>query len=90
LEPQVAFGRVLRELRLERGLSQEKLALDAGVQRNFVSLLERGQNAASLKTLFKLAKTLDIPASVLISRVEQQLAKQGGRAWPPGRRRAVR
>lgn len=38
----LAFGRVLREQPLTRGLSQEALAMEAGVDRTFVSQLERG------------------------------------------------
>ena len=76
MEPQVAFGRVLRELRLERELSQERLALESGIQRNFVSLLERGKNAASVKTIFKLARVLEIPPSSLIHRVETLMQRR--------------
>lgn len=44
ITPHAAFGRVLRKLRLAAGLSQEQLGLEAGVQRNFISLIETGQN----------------------------------------------
>lgn len=70
MEPEVAFGRVLRELRLQRGISQEALALDAGVQRNYVSLLERGHNAASVKIIFKLAPVLKISVAEWMANVE--------------------
>lgn len=71
MEPEEAFGRVLRELRLARQLSQEALAFEADLQRNYISLLERGQNSASLKTLFKLAPVLGVPVSTLLIRVEE-------------------
>lgn len=74
MEPEEAFGRVLRQLRLARGLSQEALALESDLQRNYISLLERGLNSASLKTLFKLAPVLDVSVSRMIVLVEQQLA----------------
>ena len=48
----VAFGRVLRELRQERGLSQEALALEADLQRNYISLIERGVNQPTITTIF--------------------------------------
>lgn len=71
MEPEEAFGRVLRELRLGRQLSQERLAFEADLQRNYISLLERGQNSASLKTLFKLAPVLGVSVSNLLIQVEE-------------------
>ncbi|WP_093285388.1 helix-turn-helix domain-containing protein [Solimonas aquatica] len=70
-----AFGEVLRELRLEKGLSQEQLALDADLQRNYVSLLERGLNSATLKTVFKIAPVLGIKASAMLQLVEEKAGK---------------
>ncbi len=58
MEPEVAFGQVLRGLRKRQGLSQERLAQEAGVERNYVSLLELGRNSASIKTVFKLSDAL--------------------------------
>jgi transcriptional regulator with XRE-family HTH domain len=66
----IVFGRVLRALRTERGLSQEGLALDAGIQRNYVSLMERGVNQPTIGTIFKLAVALGVRPSVLVERVE--------------------
>jgi transcriptional regulator with XRE-family HTH domain len=74
LEPEVAFGVVLRTLRRERQLSQEDLALEAGLQRNYISLLERGLNSASIKTIFKIAKALGVSATELVKRAEVELA----------------
>jgi transcriptional regulator with XRE-family HTH domain len=67
---QVAFGQVLRELRQRKGLSQEKLALECGLDRTFVSLLERGQRQPTLSSLFALAEALDVSASELVRKVE--------------------
>jgi transcriptional regulator with XRE-family HTH domain len=60
------FGTRLRELRLERGLSQEKLAEIANVHRNYVGVLERGHQSASLDAICKLALALGVkPAELL-------------------------
>jgi transcriptional regulator with XRE-family HTH domain len=67
----LAFGRVLRERRLAAGLSQERLALEADVDRTFVSLLERGGRQPTLSTLWRLAAALNIAPSELINRVEK-------------------
>lgn len=66
LQPAEAFGLVLRQLRRARGLSQEKLAFEAGLERNFISLLELGQRSPSLVTIFKLAQALHIKPSALV------------------------
>ncbi len=70
---QVAFGKALREARLNEGLSQERLALDSNVDRTFISMLERGIRQPSLGTLFALAKTLGVRPSRLISSVEHEI-----------------
>ena len=71
MEPEAAFGSVLRALRKQAGLSQEQLALNADLQRNYISLLERGLNSASIKTLFKLASVLQISPSQMLEQAEQ-------------------
>lgn len=68
-----AFGQVLRELRHDASLSQEALALEADVDRTFVSQIERGIRQPSLATIFKLAKAVGVRPSVLIARVERAL-----------------
>lgn len=68
--PQEAFGRVLRQLRVGAGMSQEQLGLESGVQRNFISLIETGQNQPTITTLFRLAKALNVKPSELIAQVE--------------------
>ena len=71
LPPHTAFGQVLRKHRLAAGLSQEQLGLESGVQRNFISLIETGQNQPTITTIFKLAEALDVKASKLIAEVER-------------------
>jgi transcriptional regulator with XRE-family HTH domain len=74
-QPERFFGRVLQEIRLERGMSQERLALESGYHRTYVSLLERGRNVPSLRTIFRLASVLQIAPSELIHRVEMQMSE---------------
>lgn len=69
-----AFGHILRRHREIAGISQESLALACGIDRTFVSMLERGKRQPTLKTLFKIADSLDLPPSKLISEVEATLA----------------
>ncbi|MHB1201347.1 MAG: helix-turn-helix domain-containing protein [Polaromonas sp.] len=71
LTPNTALGRTLRSLRLAAGLSQEQLGLESGVQRNFISLIETGQNQPTITTIFKLAHALGIKPSKLVAEAEK-------------------
>ena len=53
-------ARNLKRLRQERGLSQEELADLAGLNRNYVGMIERQENAATIDTLEELAKALQV------------------------------
>lgn len=56
----VLLGRRIRQLRQKMNLSQHKLALKAGLDPSFLSLIERGQKAATVNTIEKIAGALDI------------------------------
>ena len=60
------FGEVIRELRDERGLSQEALAGAAGLHRTQISLIERGQRSVRLDTIVRLAKALKVQPSEMM------------------------
>lgn len=70
MEPEVAFGLVLRELRKRQKLSQETLALESGMERNYVSLLELGRNSVSVKMIFKIAPVLGVSVADFMALVE--------------------
>ena len=67
------FGAILRQCRLEQGMTQEQLAWVTGVERAFISELERGKKGASIKMLFKLATGLQVEPSKLIVLVEERI-----------------
>lgn len=73
MEISVAFGRVLRRLRLERGLSQETVGELANLQRKYISLLERAEYQPKLETVFRLAAALECTPSSLIALVEKEV-----------------
>lgn len=64
-----ALARNLRDLRGERGLSQEELADRAGLHRTFVGAVERCERNISVDNIGKLADALGVPASVLLAQV---------------------
>ena len=55
-----AFGRAVRRCRRAIQLSQEELAERAGLHRNYVGLIERGERNASVKTAYELARALGV------------------------------
>ena len=71
------FGVILRTRRIALGLSQEKLALDANLNRNYISLLELGRNQPTVTVLFRLASVLDVQPSVLVSQLEKAIDLAG-------------
>ena len=54
------IGRKLKHLRLERELSQEKLAEYVNMSREHISCTERGKNLPTVETLYNLAKYFEI------------------------------
>jgi len=57
------FGKTLRELRTERGLSQDELAARAGLDRNYIGMIERGERNPAIVNVVKIAEALDVPPS---------------------------
>jgi transcriptional regulator with XRE-family HTH domain len=60
------FGQRLRDLRKQHGFSQEQLALACGIDRTYVSGVERGVRNISLRNLEKLAQVLEVSLSELM------------------------
>ncbi len=57
---EIDFGNRLREIRLAKGLTQEKLAAISGLHINYVGSVERGERNISLVNIWKLAEALGV------------------------------
>ena len=57
------FGKSVRKLRMERGLSQEKLAFLSNMHRTYIGGIERGERNPSLKNIGAIARALDVDLS---------------------------
>lgn len=73
--PERVFGLVVKDLRQQRGLSQEALSFTCRRHRTYISLLERGKSSPSLRTLWLLAEALHVAPSEIIRRMEATLAE---------------
>jgi transcriptional regulator with XRE-family HTH domain len=62
----IALGMAIRHVRKQKGVSQEKLALMAGIDRSYIGRVERGDNNVALLTLQKIAQALQVSLSALM------------------------
>lgn len=72
---EAVFGLVLREQRLLKNLSQIELSASSGLDRTFISLIERGIRQPSLHSIFQLATGLNLEPSELLQLVEKNLRR---------------
>ncbi len=74
VSPQLlAFGRTLRKARRDRDLSQEALALEAGLSAKHVGEIERANKDPRLTTVLKLADALELRSGDLFDLVDERL-----------------
>lgn len=69
------LGDELRKARLDAGMSQEKVALQAGVDRSYLSELENNKWSPTVEMLIRICDALNVDASEIIARVERQRRK---------------
>lgn len=69
---EIAFGKVLRELRTQKKMSQEALGFETDLSRNYISLLEKGEKSPGLRTIFKISQALKVDLSALLFLAEQE------------------
>ncbi|MBX3121596.1 MAG: helix-turn-helix transcriptional regulator [Nitrospira sp.] len=83
----------VRKLRVAKGVSQEALALEAGVERAYLSKVEKGDENPSLKMVDKLAKALGVQTATLFAvpaRLDEQPKNLKGGPKPRSTARAKR
>lgn len=71
------IGLIIRQLRLEKGLSQEELSFKCDLHRTYIGSIERAEKVASIITLEKVAKALDISLSEIFKKYEQTKTERG-------------
>jgi transcriptional regulator with XRE-family HTH domain len=78
------IGWNLRRLRVARGLSQERLAFEADIDRSYVGRVERGGENVTVATLEALAEVLSVNVSELFAEIDPEDTKPPG--LPSGRK----
>jgi transcriptional regulator with XRE-family HTH domain len=73
-----AFAEVLRQARLQAGLTQEELAYRADVNRTFIGLLETGKRQPTLSVIFALAGAVSITPETLVAKARRLSVENEG------------
>ena len=68
--PLIALGEAIRSIRQSKGISQEKLALLAEVDRSYMGRVERGDNNVAILTLARIARALGVSAARLLAKAK--------------------
>jgi transcriptional regulator with XRE-family HTH domain len=63
----VALGAAIRRVRLERGMSQEELAHQSGIDRGYMSSIERGQQNPGVVSVLGIARALAVTGAQLLA-----------------------
>jgi len=63
---QAKFGKRLAQIRNDKGITQEKFSFEVGVDRTYISYIERGKRNPSLYMLWRMAKALKVSMSELV------------------------
>lgn len=76
MELSTALAKILKKERKNKNISQEELAFRAGLDRTYISLLERELRKPTLDTIFKICKVLDIMPSTFLKEIEELIEKE--------------
>jgi transcriptional regulator with XRE-family HTH domain len=72
-----AFARTVRALRRNAGISQEQLALRSGIERSYMSGLERGKHSPTLGTIYRLLPVVGVTFTEFAAEMERQMESKG-------------
>lgn len=57
----IKIGECVKQIRKEKGITQEKLAFGANLNRAYVGYIERGERKFSIETIYRISKALKVP-----------------------------
>lgn len=68
---QEKFGLAIKKLRAQKGISQERLALEANIDRTYVSDIEKGNRNVSIEMIEKLSNYFQLPINESFKIIEE-------------------
>lgn len=71
-----AVGQAVRNLRKEKGISQDVLSGFAGIARTHLTMIESGTKQANFETLWKIATALEVRPSELVVQIEKLIEEK--------------
>ena len=69
--PAIAFGKAIKEIRMQKGFSQERLGNVAVIERSHMGKIERGQHLPNFAMIIKLANALSVKPGVIVDRAAE-------------------
>ncbi len=66
------LGEEIRKARQGKGMTQEELAFEAGISRNYVSLLELNEKSPTVEVWLRICDALEVSAATMIKRVQRK------------------
>ncbi|WP_157256895.1 helix-turn-helix domain-containing protein [Paenibacillus sp. Soil750] len=76
MQIELIFGKVLKSLRIKKGITQEQLATISTLERTYISELENGKYQPTLTSIFDIARGLNMKPSELVRLVELEFENQ--------------
>jgi len=67
------YGKTLKDIRTQKGISQQELAFMTELDRTYISMLERNLRQPSLETVFKISDALGLKASEFVGLIETRI-----------------
>ena len=67
------LGEEIRKARVDAGLTQEELAFNAEVSRQYISLIELNEKSPTLNMLMRICKAMDVSAGEIVTRIEKAM-----------------
>ncbi|MDC6180070.1 helix-turn-helix domain-containing protein [Ralstonia solanacearum] len=68
-----AFGAVVRELRVKAKMTQDELSHRAGLNKNYIGVLELGQRSPTVATMISISRALHVPLKTFADKLDKQL-----------------